>query len=138
MVEKLLCPKCGKYSYTSASELYSPCPYCGNVFSNLSFDRRAAKRFYWSAECRVFEEDDYNQEFFTANIQDISSSGMKIKYRGEGLSPKSMVNIHIMDMNLSIEAKIRWIETKNSSSAVAGLQFVAPILLPETIVKTNL
>ncbi len=44
MAERLLCPKCGRPSYTAATAAYLPCPHCGCVFSKAGPSRRERER----------------------------------------------------------------------------------------------
>jgi DNA-directed RNA polymerase subunit RPC12/RpoP len=40
----LLCPHCGRTSYSSATQHYAPCPYCGKIFSERGPDQRKSTR----------------------------------------------------------------------------------------------
>ncbi len=44
MAERIVCPKCSRASYTTAPEVYGPCPYCGFVFNWRSPERRVFVR----------------------------------------------------------------------------------------------
>lgn len=129
MADRLFCPSCNKYSYSASAEVYSPCPYCGAIFSKVGPDRRVEKRFNCSANCKcqITEESSYTRNQFITDIEDISATGVKVKYPGELAITKKQVNLHVVKVNLNTEAKIKWVKTKNKTYTTAGLQFITPI-----------
>jgi PilZ domain len=76
---KHLCPKCGKYSYSSAEENFLPCPYCAFRFcSNYGADRRSEARIA-SEEALVLTLQGQRLE---AKAIDFSKGGMGIEILG--------------------------------------------------------
>jgi len=114
---KYLCPKCGKNSYTTAEESFSPCPYCGFRFSGkYGSDRRH--------EERVREETAIvlacQGQHLDANTINFSQKGMGIKIGGE---PPFLVGdtIDLSMSGLQIKAKVTWLN-KLSNKSLVGLQ----------------
>ena len=135
MPEKLICPKCNKASYTAAPDSYSPCPYCGFISNNefsLGPDKRVDERFYWSSSCELMGNDkgDSHPTLITAKTEDISQTGLKIRYSGEKLLPGNQVNISVKDLNLETSAQIIWSKSINEDGSESGLCSLNRIVLP--------
>lgn len=135
MPEKLICPECNKPSYTSSPESYNPCPYCGFIFNNKSSigpDKRLEQRLYWSTSCQLSKTDAANSQstLIMAKTEDISQTGLRIRYAGGKLIPGNTVNISIKDLNLETSALVMWSKDMNEADKEAGLHSLSEVHLP--------
>lgn len=135
MPEKLICPECNKPSYTASPESYNPCPYCGFIFNNKSLigpDKRLEQRLYWSASCQLSQKDttDSGSTLIMAKTEDISQTGLRIRYAGGKLIPGNTVNISIKDLNLETSALVMWSKDMNEGDKQAGLHSLSEVHLP--------
>lgn len=135
MPEKLICPKCNKPSYTAAPDSYNACPYCGFISNNecsIGPEKRVDERFYWSASCQLSRKDtqDSHSVLITAKTEDISQTGLKIRYEGEKLIPGNRVSISIKDLHLETSAQIIWSRSINEEDSESGLLSQSQINLP--------
>jgi predicted nucleic acid-binding Zn-ribbon protein len=118
MMDKHLCPKCGKNSYSADEVYFSACPYCGLRFSSkYGPDRRREKR--------VSRESDILFNFqgvlFEATLTDLSREGLGIKISGEvPVSVGETVELPISDSR--IKAKVMWINNLSDEKSLVGLQ----------------
>lgn len=128
MVQKLICPDCNKPSYTSDDGIYSPCPYCGLVFSKNGYDKRKEKRFDWKVNCQVSVKDGQSNNInLTAITQDVSQNGMGIRYTGVLLAAASAVDVCITDLNLRRTAKVMWSKTVCGQTVESGIYVAEPL-----------
>ncbi|HBR17094.1 MAG: hypothetical protein A3G39_10885 [Deltaproteobacteria bacterium RIFCSPLOWO2_12_FULL_43_16] len=96
-------------------------------------DRRVEERFLWLGDCRIFKDKIYDATPLSAKIQDISASGITVRYTGKPLAAGNSVTIHIIGLNLRTDAHIVWSKTMNEIETTAGLQFMEPISIPSAI-----
>ncbi len=122
MVQKLICPNCNKPSYSSDDRLYSPCPYCGLIFSKEGNDRRKERRFDREVNCQISGKDrQSNNISLLAVTQDVSQNGMGIRYTGTLLPPASTVDVYITDLNLHRTAEVMWSKSYADRFVNSGL-----------------
>lgn len=114
---KLSCPKCGKNSYSTDEDPFSPCPYCGVVFSGKYGTNKRRQE-------RVKQETplvcSWQGQPLKANTIDISKEGLRIKISSD--APVTAGDI--MDFSLCeirIKAKVMWANNLPDTS-MAGLQ----------------
>ncbi|MFQ5900208.1 MAG: PilZ domain-containing protein [Thermodesulfobacteriota bacterium] len=74
MVERVVCPKCNRASYTTAPEVFGPCPYCGFIFNWRSPDRRIFDR----AKTNIPLTINKNGSVLAGNTMDISKRGAAV------------------------------------------------------------
>jgi ribosomal protein L37E len=74
MTERIVCPRCSRASYTTAPEVFGPCPYCGFVFNWRSPERRVFERSPSTFKLTV-EIDGKKQD---AKMVDLSKRGMGV------------------------------------------------------------
>jgi hypothetical protein len=74
MAERIVCPKCSRASYTTAPEVYGPCPYCGFIFNWRSPERRVFVRSK-TVDPMILEVDG---EKHNAEVVNISKRGLGI------------------------------------------------------------
>lgn len=74
MAESIVCPRCSRASYTTAPEVYGPCPYCGFVFNWRSPERRVFVRSK-TIDSLILEVDG---EKHHAEVVDISKRGLGV------------------------------------------------------------
>jgi len=101
-------------------------------------DRRAEKRFHWSAYCHIFNAGKYSSTPLGAKTQDISQNGVKIRHIGEPLSLGEAIKIHIMSLDLRVDAMVMWSKSTNGIDTLAGLRFVKPIQLPSSVSSVSI
>ena len=101
-------------------------------------DRRAEKRFHWSAYCLIFNAGKYSSTPLGAKTQDISQNGVKIRHIGEPLSLGEAIKIHIMSLDLRVDAMVMWSKSTNGIDTLAGLRFVKPIQLPSSVSSVSI
>ena len=117
---KIVCPKCTKPSYTTATEIYGPCPYCNHIF-------------YWnSTERRDFERKNnenpiilkFNKQVFTAEIRDISKGGIGVIIPGPNLVKKGdQIRCIFGESDEMRNTKVVWTEVVDDNQRV-GLLFI--------------
>lgn len=131
MTKKLICPSCNRANYTSSPDAYTPCVYCGLVFSEDSSvgpNKRLESRYYWSTDCQIFE--GVNLSPLTAETETIAPNGVGIRYAGRLLVAGKRVTMHIKNPDIETSAIVVWSKTENNLSAVSGLRFLESISLP--------
>ena len=101
-------------------------------------DKRAEKRFHWSAYCLIFNAGKYSSTPLGAKTQDISQNGVKIRHIGEPLSLGEAIKIHIMSLDLRVDAMVMWSKSTNGIDTLAGLRFVKPIQLPSSVSSVSI
>lgn len=65
-----------------------------------------------------------------AKTEDISQTGLKIRYTGGKLIPGNTVNISIKDLNLETSALVIWSNDMNEGGKQAGLRSLSQVHLP--------
>jgi hypothetical protein len=116
-VETLICPECSKNSYSSDSELISPCPHCGSMFSGrYGADRRRKERVHQETpfifSCKGAD--------FRAETIDFSTGGLDIKIFGNpAIAAGDTFDLSITDGQ--IKAKVMWVK-KVAEETIIGLQ----------------
>jgi len=126
LILRLTCPKCYEDSYSPSVEVFSPCPYCGLLFSGkYGIEKRI--------EGRIKDEPpiifSYKGQNLEANVMDASESGLRLKISGEpSLTEGDIVNLVIGDRH--VNAKVMWVGSKSdesidmTDSCCAGLKVV--------------
>jgi hypothetical protein len=116
---KLLCPKCGKDSYSADTIYFSPCPYCGLRFSGqYGVDRRHKERLK-KGIATILTHQGVPFEVVLTNS---SYDGLGIEIFGE--TRVGVGEAVILDTNgLQVEAKVLWV-TNLSDKCLVGLQKV--------------
>jgi hypothetical protein len=124
VVKALSCPQCGKVSYTAAEEVYSPCPYCGFIFSGKhGSDKRAIPRI----ETREHFTLRIHNKKFEAHTRNISETGVCIEAdKKVPLTAAKLVNLDIPYLSLQRRAKIVWIDD-SGPFYIAGLKMIHPL-----------
>ena len=113
----LSCPKCQMRSYSSDEISFSPCPYCGFIFSRrYGSDRRQKER--------IKEEKpigfSYREQYFEASTMDFSEEGLSINIFGEPpVAVGDTLDLTVGDHQ--IRAKAMWIN-KLPNKFMVGLQ----------------
>lgn len=114
---KLLCPRCGKNSHSTDEDPFSPCPYCGVVFSGKYGTNKRSEERVKQETSFVFS---WQGQHLKANTVDISKEGLYIKI----FSDAPVTAGDIMDFSLGelrIKAKVMWANNLPDTS-MAGLQ----------------
>lgn len=135
MTETSVCPNCKKPFDTAIKTINSPCMHCGFIPSKGGMNARAEDRFYCLVYCQVSEKESNKAAPITATIQDMSKNGAQIRYIGKPLPAGSLVNIHIINLNIIRSAKVVWSDRIKEANVLTGLQFDAPLPLPAGISK---
>jgi hypothetical protein len=111
---KQFCPQCGKHSYSTGENYFSPCPYCGIRFSGrFGQDRRYAERVKKETSCVL----NCQGQYLEAESLDFSKEGLGIK-----LFAKTPIavgeTIELSSSDLQIKAKIMWVNELADKSLV--------------------
>ena len=124
MVNELLCPQCEKLSYTAAEEVYSPCPYCGFIFSGRhGSDKRIIPRI----ETKESFTLQINNKNYRANTVNISETGVCIETdKKVPLTSSRLLGLNIPYLNLKTRAKIVWIDKSRKTTYLAGVKMIHP------------
>ncbi len=124
MVKELLCPQCEKLSYTAAEEVYSPCPYCGFIFSGRhGSDKRIIPRIETKESFLL----QINNKKYRANTVNISETGVCIETEKKvPLTSSKLLGLNIPYLNLKTRAKIVWIDKSRKTTYLAGLKMIHP------------
>ncbi|MBI5894073.1 MAG: HAMP domain-containing protein [Deltaproteobacteria bacterium] len=96
-------------------------------------ERRREKRFKHSAYCEIVPDNMPKPMRLIAKTQDISKTGVMVKYTGNTLEPHKTVNILIRDLNVHVDANVVWLNPINKIDHTAGLRFTKPIHLPKKL-----
>ncbi len=105
-MEILICPECSKNSYSSDSEIISPCPHCGSMFSGrYGADRKREERvqqeipFIFSCQGVDFRAETIN----------FSIGGLDIKIFGTpAIAAGDTFDLSITDGR--IKTKVMWVK----------------------------
>ncbi len=114
---RLICPKCRKDSYSAGVESFSPCPYCGFIFSGkYGSDKRREERIKQEIPFGL----SYQGQNLEASTVDLSEKGLGIKILGEPpLAGGDLIDFTIRD--LYIKARVIWVK-KLPDKSLAGLR----------------
>lgn len=96
-------------------------------------ERRREKRFKHSAYCEITAEKTSKPVRLLAKTQDISKTGVRVKYTGEPLERHKTVNVIIRDLNVHMDANVVWLNPINKIDSTAGLRWTKPIKLPKNL-----
>ena len=114
---RLTCPKCRKDSYCAEVESFTPCLYCGTIFSGKY-------GLYTRCEERIKQEVPfvfpYQGENLEAITVDLSERGAGIKIFGDPLITEGdIIDFTIGDFQM--RAKVMWVR-KVPDKSLAGLR----------------
>lgn len=117
---RIPCPKCQRNSYTSNVESFSPCSYCGSLFSGkYGLDKRL--------ETRISQEIPFvlshQGKNFKATTSDFSNKGVGIKIYGDASLAETGDVLTLTIGDLYIIAKVMWFK-KLPDKSLAGLHRV--------------
>lgn len=87
--------------------------------------KRCEKRFFWQEDAFV-TEDVLNIPIYSQTV-DISTHGLKIRYRGRPFNPDSALKVFIRNPGLKIHGTIKWSKSLNETESIAGLRFSRPL-----------
>ena len=79
-----------------------------------------------STECLIFDRDTLKREPLNAKTQEISDTGLVIRYHGSPLKLWSKVRILIESMDVYMDGQVIWAKTSDGHSMV-GLKFNMPL-----------
>jgi hypothetical protein len=114
---RLLCPKCGKDSYSAAEENFLPCPYCGLRFSGrYGVDRRNRERIV-NEEAVVLA---FQGQRLEAKSFDISKEGMGVEIIGR-FQGKVGDTVDVSRGAVGIQTKVMW-TNQVSDKCLVGLK----------------
>ncbi len=109
---RLICIKCGKDSYREELLSYSPCPYCGFIFSGR---HGADKRHKERINREIPFDLSYEAENYRAKTLNYSMEGLGIKIFGDPpLAANQSINLTIQDT--SIKATVMWMKIMHDES----------------------
>lgn len=80
-------------------------------------DRRSNARFNLKTKCRI---KNYMTE--TATVEDISSSGLKVNYRGRSFTPHEEITLTLKDHDINVTGMVMWSATYSNGNSSAGLR----------------
>ncbi len=120
MAERIICPKCNRDAYTTAPEVYGPCPYCGFVFNWRSPDRRVFER----TKKKVPITLEVDGKVRTAETKDASIRGIGIIINSPFFIKKGeKIRCNFGKNDEMRETKVVWVEEGKDSQRV-GLLFI--------------
>lgn len=90
-------------------------------------NRRTGERFHWSAYCHIFEDKIYNRTPLRAKTLDISRGGVKIRYIGEPLNQRDMINLYIPNLDVRSTARVVWSKAVNEMDSLMGMELMEPM-----------
>ncbi len=120
MAERLICPNCGKASYTAATSQYMPCPYCGFVFSKDGPTRRRRERIRQEVDFTLF----YRGRYIPSRTYDISCDdkvdGLRILLDGYHLLREGdILTLDIPALGLkNLRARVVWTSIEGPRTAL--------------------
>ncbi|MEE9613435.1 MAG: response regulator [Thermodesulfobacteriota bacterium] len=91
---------------------------------------RKERRHGLEADCRVCEKGLPPRMSMKTVTQDISRTGIKLRYGGRPLVPGSPVIVHIHDLYPQRDAKVVWSKGLTGADSLVGLGFAEPVPLP--------
>jgi len=114
---RFTCPKCHEDSYTAKVDVYTPCPYCGCIFSGkYGVEKREEKRI----KRKIPFSFRYEGQDLQASTMDFSDRGLGIEIFGvPPFAQDDVIELTIGD--LKIKATIIWME-RLSNKLLAGLK----------------
>lgn len=122
-MEKVICPNCGKASYTASPQANAPCPYCGHPFQTEE-ERRCEPRRR-EKEILVLL---LNSEAIPARTVDISPRGIGLELReNPNLRPGEQVILDIHSLQLRKRARLIWLASEEEKVWRGGLEFLETI-----------
>ncbi|MDO8425962.1 MAG: PilZ domain-containing protein, partial [Deltaproteobacteria bacterium] len=88
---------------------------------------RKEERLRIVADCEIFKED--GRRVLAAKSQDVSLNGLKVRYAGGPLKPRTtvLVSVKMNFLDLLIGAMIVWSKAVSMHDSVAGLRLNDPI-----------
>ena len=121
MAQRIVCPRCNRTSYTTAPEIYGPCPYCAFVFNWKSPDRRVFKRTEKIAPLTV----EMNGKKHNAEFVDLSKRGAGIILHGHPFLKKgAQLTCTFKDVKTETrKSKVVW-SHETDGDQKAGLLFI--------------
>jgi len=95
---RLTCPKCHEDSYTTKVAVFTPCPYCGCIFSGkYGLEKREEKRI----KRKIPFSFRYEGQDLQASTVDFSDRGLGIKIFGlPPLERESILELTIEDLEI--------------------------------------
>ena len=123
MILRLTCPKCYADSYSPSVETFSPCPYCGLLFSGKYGTEKRSEERIKDESAIIFSYKGQNLE---AKVLDFSERGLHLKISGEtSLTEGDIVNLAVG--NRHVNAQVMWVSSNEESkdmtdSCCAGLK----------------
>lgn len=114
---RLICPRCRKDSYSAEVESFSPCPYCGFIFSGkYGSDKRREDRIKHEIPFGL----SYQGQNLEASTVDFSEKGLGIEIFSEPpVAIGDVIDLSIGD--LQVRVKVMWIK-KLPDKSLAGLK----------------
>ncbi len=114
---RFTCPKCKKDTYTAKTDTFTPCPYCGCIFSGkFGIEKREERRVKQKIDFFL----QHGGRELKASTVDISDSGLGIEIYGEGPFLKDEI-LELTIGELKLKAMIIWVERLHDKS-IAGLK----------------
>jgi hypothetical protein len=95
---RLTCPKCHEDSYTAKVDVFTPCPYCGCVFSGrYGIEKREEKRI----KREIPFSFRYKGQDLQASTMDFSDRGLGIEIFGvPPLERENLLELTIGDLEI--------------------------------------
>lgn len=122
-MEKVICPNCGKASYTASPQANAPCPYCGHPFQTERDRRREPRRREREVLVMLL-----NSEVIPARTVDISPRGIGLELReNPNLKPGEQVVLDIHSLRLRKRARLIWLSSQGERVWRGGLEFLETI-----------
>lgn len=99
-------------------------------------NRRKEPRYPCIVDCSLLINNGYMLELFAAQTQDVSKSGMRIKYfKQEPLKAEENAGVNIDTFKIQRDGRVQWSKSL-SDSAMSGLTFKEP--LPISVIVKGL